>query len=228
MQPDHIAIAGRDFAELERFFCSALDIPEGELHRASHKDVGTRAVFAPSGGASYVEVIAPDPRATVESVYTQAISCLNDPAVGGFGMRTRDLEHVIQIALNLGLEISSTGEGTATDDSGKQGKWSDVDFKLWRGNLIPFFIDYRVGDDERAAKWGERPHSVAVEEFIITSPDADELRNIYKALDIDVPIVQGERFRMDLTVSHKGRTLVVSGGAIDFSLYEDAGFDPGH
>jgi len=151
----------------------------------SHAGFGTRNTLASLGDKLYFEVISVDPAQDNFRARAQRIGKLTAPEMHTFGVRGSGLEVYRDAARGLGLTASDPTYMSRIRQDGVKIQWQSIyiDDPVW-GDMIPFLID-----------WMDSPHPCEVTpkgltmiEFAALHPCADELRAIYEALGVRVPV----------------------------------------
>jgi hypothetical protein len=184
MRVDHLVWYCADLAEGERYFAERMDC--GSAYGGIHPGEGTANRLLSLSDATYLEILGRDPAQVAASLAPEVRglsgSGLYHWAVGGV-----DLSELRQKAIAAGLAGSDLVTGGRALPNGSWLGWKcfgihDHGF----GALVPFFIDWM--DSEHPAKTAPRGGSLAgVEVF---SPQAEELRDIYGILGLDIIVTK--------------------------------------
>ena len=153
-----------------------------------HKVFGTKNVLAGLGPDAYLEVLVPDDANEASSALKRVTQELPGPALYTFVVRTPTIDHVMEKAAGLGLKMVGPVSVERKTSSGDLLQWRMLfptghDF----GSLIPTFIDW--GDTPNPAL--SLPAAGRITDFSVTSPQADDLKKIFDALDIPIPVLEG-------------------------------------
>jgi len=194
---DHLVYASPDLVqgvdELEQRL-GVLAKPGGR-----HPAWGTRNSLIALGERIYLEVIAPDPdQIAPERARPFGIDDLDSPRLASWAAREADLEHIVTTARNLGIDLGAIYPGNRQTADGTVLSWKLTDPLTTRyDGLLPFFID-----------WGTTPHPAptaapgcALIELRAEHPDADRLRAVLTALDLDLTVTAGESPSLIATIS---------------------------
>ena len=184
MRVDHLVWYCADLAEGERYFAERMDC--GSAYGGIHPGEGTANRLLSLSDATYLEILGRDPAQVAASLAPEVRglsgSGLYHWAVGGV-----DLSELRQKAIAAGLAGSDLVTGGRALPNGSWLGWKcfgihDHGF----GALVPFFIDWM--DSEHPAKTAPPGGSLAgVEVF---SPQAEELRDLYGILGLDIIVTK--------------------------------------
>ena len=150
----------------------------------SHAGFGTRNSLL-SLGATYLEIIAPDPSQSLDGNRGGRIAALAEPALTTFAVRTADLDAYAAAAARAGIRTKGPVEMGRTRPDGVRLDWAclyieDPTF----GEMIPFGIDWKASPHPAAST----PAGATLREFTVLHPQADALSRIYREMGIDVPV----------------------------------------
>jgi hypothetical protein len=150
----------------------------------SHAGFGTRNSLL-SLGATYLEIIAPDPAQSLEGNRGGRIAGLAEPGLATFAVRTTDLDAYAAAAARAGIRTKGPIEMGRTRPDGVRLDWAclyieDTVF----GEMIPFAIDWKASPHPSAST----PSGVTLREFTVLHPQAGALARIYGEMGIDVPV----------------------------------------
>ena len=133
--------------------------------------------LASLGGGTYLEVFAP--RVAMRSGRWLDLVSDGKPHIASYALRTNGFDALLKAVPNVGLSPSGPraigrvrADGSALDDS------------------LPFFIDW-LGSKPHPSE--DSPQGIALERFEVNHPDADQLRRVFSALAIDIPVQRADK-----------------------------------
>ena len=206
MAIDHIVLAVPDLAAGVADFhrrTGARPVAGG-----SHTGRGTANYLVGLGGSSYLEIIGPDP-AQPEPGQPRpfGIDTLLAARVVTWCVRPPDFDAAIATALARGYDPGPPQHMSRRRPDGTLLSWrltpgaSDPE-----AGLVPFLID-----------WGTSAHPTSAELPVLPlgdlraeHPDPDGIRARLASLDLDMPVVTGERTRLIATVQSPAGTVELS------------------
>lgn len=167
----------------------------------AHEDRGTINALLGLSNDQYVEIIAPGPHQSFDSVVRHTCESLKAPTFCWWAVRNDDLPEVQKKLSALGIETSSIVNGSRTTKSGELLTWKMLLPKSDEfGAYLPFFID-----------WGMAPSpawSLTSAGFLLTlkleHPKGNFLRSILEVSELQEPalvIVETEKIGLSLTIS---------------------------
>jgi hypothetical protein len=151
----------------------------------AHPGYGTRNALASLGAGSYLEILALDPaQSDLKTPRTERIHGLAGPTILTFALQTTAIDaKLAQMSAIPGLA------GKLDRRSRKTADGSTLDFTTLVidsafGPQLPFFIDWRNTPHPSTTA----PAGCQLLEFVTLHPDAEALRDIYRRLDITIPV----------------------------------------
>jgi hypothetical protein len=142
------------------------------------------------GGRSYLEVFSPD-RAMTSGAWLDEIHARPEPHIGGFCMHVDGgLDDLVKATAAAGLTGSGPREMGRKRPNGVALNWKlyNVDAPI-AGPTMPFFIDW-LGSPHPSV---DSPQGCKITSFGIGHPNPDEMKRIFAALKIDVPVKQADK-----------------------------------
>lgn len=147
--------------------------------------------LASLGNGAYLEIFSPRVAMT-SGRWLDLIKKNDKPMLVSYALRVEDRFAALQKNIpRSGLKGSAPREMGRDRPDGIAMRWqlmtvsgSPVDLSL------PFFIDWL---DTRPHPSEDSPTGVKLQRFELGHPDAAELRRIFKALEIDLPVVEGDK-----------------------------------
>lgn len=180
---DHILWAVPDLDQGTADFGAATGVIPA--NGGSHAGFGTRNTLAALGDRLYFEVISVDPVQENFLERAERIGQLHSPEMHTFGVRGTELDQYRDTARRLGLNASDPVAMSRMRADGVKIQWRSIYIAdpVW-GDMVPFLIDW-MGSQHPCET---TPTGCSLLEFCALHPKADELRDIYAALGLSVPI----------------------------------------
>jgi hypothetical protein len=175
----------------------------------SHPGRGSRNALLSFGNDQYIELIAPDPAQSVQLTKGQfsGIYSMQAPALYTFAVKCDDIEALVEKASELGLAFQGPTVFSRQPLDGPLLEWKlgfTEESKF--GRYLPFYIDWL--DTVHPSK--AAPTGIELVDFQVVHPNSSELRAIYEKLDIEVPVVRGDRPGMRALIRASGIDVVLS------------------
>ena len=150
----------------------------------SHAGFGTRNSLL-SLGATYLEIISPDPAQSLDGNRGGRIAALAEPGLTTFAVRTTDLDAYAAAAGRAGIGTRGPIEMGRTRPDGVRLDWAClyIEDDVF-GEFIPFGIDWKTSPHPSSST----PTGATLREFTILHPRADTLKRIYREMSIDVAV----------------------------------------
>lgn len=190
MRIDHLVWYTSDLAAGRTYFATRMDCEP--LYGGEHPGEGTANAVMALGAETYLEILGRDVKQPAANLDPEVRGLegagLYHWAVGGV-----DLAALAERAAAAGLSGGALVPGGRVKPDGKR-----LDWLCWGlhghsfGSLIPFFIDWR-GSEHPARS---APPGGSLSAFEVHSPDAPQLRAIFAALGLDIPVVEADAPRV--------------------------------
>lgn len=151
-----------------------------------HADLGTWNALLAVGPRVYLEIMAPDPDASVRPGDRPfGIDDLETGRLATWSVRHPDLPAAVEAARYLGVELGEPGPGSRDTPDGRTLTWRITDpFTDRLGGVVPFLIDW--GDTPHPA--ASAPQGVRLVELVARHPRPEEVRRILVELGLEVPV----------------------------------------
>lgn len=122
--------------------------------------------------------------------YGETLKGIERPRMRRFAVQTPDASHVQQVLADRGI-VTKIGSNTRRQADGALGEWDYIDFspagpRPW-GPDMPYFKQWRTSAHPSA----ETPVGCVLEAFAVQHPDQAEVSDFFRAVKIDVPVVEG-------------------------------------
>jgi hypothetical protein len=186
---DHVAILAPSLATATADFHARTGVEP--RYGGSHSDGGTCNALVSLGERTYLEIAAPDPAQsnypTETADWAAICRSLPGPKVYAWCVAAPNL-HLLRERLQT---FAVTARGPVPDSrrrpDGVELHWDLLLAEQARfGTAFPFFIDWRQSPHPAAYASG----GCRLRGFVVHHPAAAELREIFKAIALDVPVVE--------------------------------------
>ncbi len=172
-----------------------------------HEGWGTRNALVSLGDATYLEIIGPDPDASIDGPATLfGIDALREPRLVTWATKGHDLDDLVTTAAGDGVDLGSVASGSRSLPDGSVLTWQLTDpFADRAGGILPFFID-----------WGDGPHPAAslpsageLVALTLSHPDACT-GAVLETLGIPMSVTASETARISATIRTPHGTITLS------------------
>ena len=156
----------------------------------AHPGYGTRNALASLGAGSYLEILALDPdQSEVKTPRTERIHGLTGPTILTFALQTTAIDaKLAQMNAIPGLSGKLDRRSRKTAD-GSTLEFTTLVIDSVFGPQLPFFIDWRNTPHPSTTA----PAGCQLLDFVTLHPDAEALRDVYRRLDITIPVEAAAR-----------------------------------
>jgi hypothetical protein len=195
MRIDHLVWYAADLADGEAYFASRMDrLP---VYGGVHPGEGTRNSLLALGEATYLEILARDPAQESVHCLEAELASLRGQGLYHWAAGGVDLALIRERARAIPIATSDFVTGGRNRPDGSWLGWNLLglqghDF----GALLPFFIDWSGAAHPAAAA----PRGGSLVRIETISPRAGELREIYRALGLDLVVTEGPRPAISATL----------------------------
>lgn len=183
MRIDHLVYAASDLEVAVERLEQQLGVRPA--YGGRHPTVGTHNALLGLGGATYLEVLAPDPSVPDRSMPgTFGLADHNrSELLATWAVACDDIEAAVVTARERGFDPGDPVPLERLDEHGNRLTWR-VTINFLAGGPLPFLIDW--GRSTHPAL--SAPTGLTLEQFHIEHPDPDALRGDLAALDADVAV----------------------------------------
>lgn len=171
-----------------------------------HPQYRTHNALLSLGGATYLEVIAPDP--AVEAPrrgLAFGLESLGEPRLTTWAMRTDEIAETASSALSVGVGPVEAGYRQQSDGTILTWRLTDP-YAMPLGGAVPFLISW--GDTLHPA--GSAPPGGELADLRVEHPDADAVRDAFSVLGLKLAVQQGAEFRLVATIQTERGTVELS------------------
>jgi hypothetical protein len=152
----------------------------------THPGFGTRNALLSLGEGVYLEVIAPDPAQDLTDTRGKTLATLRAPKLLTFAVRTQNIGDAHQRVRAAGVKTPGPIRMSRRRPQGRDLSWQVLRLEDHTfGDAVPFFIDW--GDSQHPSE--VTPTGCSLLEFEVGHPQHTPLSELFKVLDIDVPVV---------------------------------------
>jgi hypothetical protein len=154
-----------------------------------HPGRGTRNALLALGPHCYLEILAPDPRQSSLTWYTQ-LPTLREPRLVAWAVHTTDLAAVAGKCAAAGYPIDGPSDYSRARPDGKTLRWKLFHLKDDRDGLLPFFIEWAADSIHPAV---DTPPGCMLTSLQLESPHPNDLAKVCQTLGVDVPVMVGQK-----------------------------------
>jgi len=154
-----------------------------------HPGRGTRNALVSLGEKHYLEIIAPDP-AQPGAPDHYDLKKLTAPRLVGWAAHPGDLAAFAARLREAHLGFDGPTPGSRRRPDGRLLEWKTLNLHDNREGLLPFFIEWSAGTVHPSV---DAPPGCALLRFELSTPRSNELQRTCALLDLDVPVVHGEK-----------------------------------
>lgn len=156
-----------------------------------HQGRGTWNALLGLGHASYLELIAPDPKQTPPaSGAWMGVDQITEPTLIHWAAQVNGIHQVIQTAKQEQVQIGALSSGSRTRMNGQVISWMLTEpLKGADGGILPFLIDWENSDHPAESL----PQQCRLINLEARHPEPDLIKRQLKVLDLDMPIELGIR-----------------------------------
>ena len=199
---DHLLLAGPDLEAAT----AALEARTGvrAVPAGSHPDLGAQSAIARLGDHTFLEVVGPDP-ALSQGAFAARLEHLKGPQLLMWAAHTENADGIVARATEAGYHAVMT-EGRRVRPDGTVVRWRNVFVNgHGAGAMIPFFVEWPPGEHPSR----DAPPGLSLLGFRIEAPEAEALKVVLDALDVQVTVRSGpeERLVAELTTPKGPLTL---------------------
>jgi len=186
MRIDHLVWYTADLAAGRSHVAERMDCEP--RYGGVHPGEGTANAVLGLGDATYLEILGRDP-AQAEAALDPEVKSLSGSGLYHWAVGGVDLSDLADRAKAAGLEGGALVPGGRTRPDGSWLGWTCWGFRGHGfGSLVPFFIDWM--DSEHPAK--SAPLGGALVSLEVHSPKADQLRQVFHALELEIMVKKAE------------------------------------
>jgi hypothetical protein len=203
---DHLVCAVPDVAAGSAILGAALGIEP--TFGGVHQNQDTCNVLFSLGEGRYFELLGPDPAVHAKAPFALRAAALTTLDIWTFAVATDDIDALATQVRALGIPMRGPTAGSRQTPAGDVLRWRVLflDSPEFKG-LAPFAIE-----------WQTTPHpsqtsaqGVVLQSMVVTHSNAEALRALYAALELDLVVHYGARSAIVATLTHGERTMTLLG-----------------
>lgn len=161
----------------------------------AHPGLGTHNALVSLGQEAYLEVIAPQPGATVTAPFlTAAMGSELTPA--HWAVATNDLPWVQETLRAAGFAPGTPSPGGRETPDGQTIRWTTL-FLEEAPIGAPFFISW---DNPEVHPSRTTPAGCSLDSFTVATDEPDTLAALFAAIGFDTPIVEADGWGMEIAL----------------------------
>jgi hypothetical protein len=168
-----------------------------------HPGRGTQNALTSLGEGRYIEIIAPDPKQSVESPMVSGLKTLKTLTAVGWALGTTDLFALQARLLGREIQHSAIMPGSRALPDGSRLQWSTFGVTQPAHQWLPFFIRWT---DPAKQPSLTSPGGCTLESVQIEDPRPDPVAHVLNTVGVKVPVKQSDRSAMTIVLRcPKGR-----------------------
>jgi len=172
-----------------------------------HPGRGTRNALASLGDTTYIEIIAPDPKQTVDSPMVAELKSIQSLKPVGWALAAQDVFAVQARLRAREIEHGAAMPGSRALPDGSRLRWSTFSVTRPAHAWLPFFIHWADADKQPART---SPRGCSLVSVQLRDPNPDPLTMVLRAAGNDTAVERGES-RMTVTIDcPKGRVSFIA------------------
>ena len=162
-----------------------------------HPNVGTHNALISLGEKSYLEIIAPDPEAASLVPGYEFLKGLNAPTLFMWAAHTENMDELLRQVQQAGYKNSGINPGSRQRTDGSVLKWRALSVETPAAEGVPFFIEW---DKSSLHPSVNSPKGCTIESFEIKSAEPEILKEVFRQLQIGIPVIAGAQFKLQLKI----------------------------
>jgi hypothetical protein len=159
-----------------------------------HPGRGTANALLSLGERHYLEIMGPDPKATVvqpSAVHqVEVLKGLTTPRLITWAAHPPDIDGLAKKLSDSGIAIMGPTPGSRARPDGRTLSWKSLSLADDHHGLLPFFIEWSASSVHPSS---DSPKGCHVESFVVADQDPAKLSQIFRQIGVDVPVERGEK-----------------------------------
>jgi catechol 2,3-dioxygenase-like lactoylglutathione lyase family enzyme len=173
-----------------------------------HPGRGTANALLSFGERHYLEIMAPDPKATaVQPSALQQVTVLKgltSPRLMTWAAHPGDIDALAKKLRESGIATLGPSPGSRKRPDGRVLSWKSLSLADDHHGLLPFFIEWRANSVHPSS---DAPPGCHIEHFAAAEQDPVELSKIFQRIGIDALVERGEKPQLRVRISGPKGTL---------------------
>jgi hypothetical protein len=166
-----------------------------------HPGRGTRNALLSLGERRYLEIIAPDPKQDRIEQFAQKqvaqLKQLSSPRLIGWAAHPGDLENFATNFRQAGIAFDGPRPGSRQRPDSELLQWKILNLKDEKNGQLPFFIEWSADSLHPST---DAPKGCKITHFGAVSPSTVELTKIVAPLQLDLPVLLGDKPALQATI----------------------------
>ncbi len=167
-----------------------------------HPGLGTANALLSFGDRHYLEIMAPDPHATViqpsSKDKVEYLKRLETPRLITWAVHPPDIEALAKKLRDSGIAIVGPAPGSRKRPDGRVLNWKTFSLADDDHGLLPFFIEWGAGSVHPSM---DAPAGCRIEHFAVVDKDTGELSRKFRQIGIDALVEAGEKPQLRVRIS---------------------------
>src|SRR5271155_5860098 len=157
-----------------------------------HPGRGTQNALLSLGDQRYFEIIAPDPKQSVQPQFPE-LPHMREPRLVAWAVHTTDIAALAKKITEAGISIEPPGDGSRARPDGKMLRWKSFRLRDDRGGMLPFFIEWHRHSEHPSV---DAPSGCRLERLFVVSPEPKDLAAVFHRLGVEIAIEHGEKAQL--------------------------------
>jgi hypothetical protein len=194
-QLDHIVVAIRSLNDGIAQFEQLTGVKAGVGGR--HPGRGTENALVSLGGGAYLEIIAPQPGATL-SPQDQPMLALERLTIIDWAVSVPEVDGAVAALKSAGFAASPAQPGARLTPSGERLDWTTFGLRAAGINAAPFFIRWSPNTRHPSTT---APGGCELDRLVVQDPASDRLTTAMRALDVSRVTIEKGALRIEATLT---------------------------
>ncbi len=171
-----------------------------------HPGRGTCNALLKLGEHQYLEIIAPDPKQPGVKQYP-TITKMTVPRLVGWAVHPGDIDGFAKKLRQAEVPFDGPRPGSRARPDGRILKWRSLGLTDDHNGLLPFAIEWSPDSVHPAV---DAPAGCRLQQFVIVSPDAEEISRLLRRIGIDAPVEAGVKAGLRAVINSPKGSFAVS------------------
>jgi hypothetical protein len=159
-----------------------------------HPGRGTRNALLSLGERRYLEIMAPDPdQPDAKDPLALHLRKLSESQITGWAVHPGDLGSFAKKLRDAGVAFEGPTPGSRKRPDGRVLEWQTLTLQDNVSWLLPFFIEWSVDSLHPSV---DAPQGCRLIHFGALAPAPQDLAKTFRLLEVDVPVVSGNRAQL--------------------------------
>ena len=162
-----------------------------------HPGRGTQNALLSLGERRYLEIMAPDPKQSVQPQIAK-LRGLKEPRIVGWAAHPGNLGQFAAKLREAKLQFEGPRDGSRERPDGKVFHWKTLTLKDDHGGLLPFLIEWSADSIHPSA---DAPKGSTLRRFEAITPETEDLLHFASLIDLDLYVGVGNEPMLKATIA---------------------------